>query len=302
VSHNLLIIDRDQTSNEHLRGLLHPRFEVTVAPLVDEAWRELEKEPFSLVIGDFEIFRDSGRNIPGEIRSRSPETRIALISRLDTEHYLSCLNDWQCYHVLPKLPFYNACDVLLFIENILDPTNAFGLARYLSMDAEWSRVRIHNRTEKNKTVEEIINFFASCEYEIHELYDVRLIMEEIINNAIFHAFLDEEGNQKYHSEKFDDLDSSEEVWIEFGSDATTIGFSVTDNRGALGPDHIIQKLHRQYNREGLYDESGRGLYLSRILSGNMIFNINRGKNTQIVILFYEKRLNVPKPFSINYQE
>ena len=298
----ILIIDKDQTSNEHLRGFLHPRYEVTVAPMLQEAMDQLTEKPYDLVLGDFEIFQNFGDNLPDEIRKHQSQVKIALLSGVDAEFYIDYLLVWQCFHVLPKLPFYNARDVLLFIENILDPMNAFGLPRYLSMDAEWSSKRITSRQDKNRSVEEIINFFAGCEYEIHELYDVRLIMEEIINNAIFHAFVDKDAKPRYRSDYFDSLKDDEEVWLAFGSDATTIGFSVTDNRGLLTPEIILRKLSRQYNREGLYDESGRGLYLARNLSGNMIFNIEKGRRTQIVTLFYEKRINIPTPLSINYIE
>jgi hypothetical protein len=129
-----------------------------------------------------------------------------------------------------------------------------------------------------------------------------LIIEEAINNALFHAFADETGKEKYHPHDFVALDGSDELWIEYGADATTIGFSVNDNRGRLTPELIIGKLSRQYNREGLFDESGRGLYLARILSGQIIFNIKKDKHTQIICLFYEKRLNIPKIFCINHIE
>ena len=302
MTHRILIIDQDQSSNEHLRGLLHPRYEVVVAPTLNEARALLSQHEISLVLGDFEFFKEWDPNFPFEIPLLRPKAKLALISRSDTDHYLPFLLEWHCFHVLPKLPFYNVSEVFLFLENILYPFRAFGLSRYLAGDAECRNLRIANRVDKNRTVAEIINFFAGCEYEIHELYDVRLIMEEGINNAIFHAFVDEEGKPKYRSEDFHSLDSSDEVWLEFGADATTVGFCITDNRGSLKPEEIVQKMSRQYNREGLYDESGRGLYLARLLSANMIFNIEKGKRTQVINLFHEKRLNIPHPFSINIIE
>ncbi|MBN1902619.1 hypothetical protein JW926_14940 [Candidatus Sumerlaeota bacterium] len=297
---SILIIDEDQSSNEHLRGILHPQYDVVVSPTLDGAREQITSRKFDLAIGDFEVYFNSGLNFPKEIRQIQPSLKTALISRVDTEYYISHLLPWGCLHAFPKLPFYNARDVFLFIDNILDPMSAFGLQRYLAPDAETEKVRIGNRLEKNKTVDHVINFFAECEYEIHELYDIRLIMEELINNAIFHAFIDQNGQPKYHVKNFESLESSEEVWLRYGADATTIGFSITDNRGLLTPQMIIDKLSRQYNREGLYDERGRGLYLARLLAGNMVFNIEAQRRTQIACIFYEKRINIPKSFSINY--
>jgi len=296
----ILIIDKDQSSNEHLRGLLHPRYDVYVAPTLKEARDLLGRHEVSLVLGDFEFFKDCDPHFPFEIPLIQPNARLALISRSDTEHYLPFLIEWHCYHVFPKLPFYNLKEVFVFIENILDPLKSYGLSRYLAPDAECRNLRITSRMDKNRSVDDAVNFFASCEYEVHELYDVRLIMEEGINNAIFHAFVDDKGNSKYMSENFQSLDPEDEVRLEFGADATTVGFCITDNRGCLKPEKIVRTMSRQYNREGLYDESGRGLYLARLLSANMIFNIEKGKRTQLINLFYEKRLNIPKSFSINY--
>jgi len=296
----VLIIDRDQRSNEHLRGLLHPRFDVIVAATMNEADIFVRRMKFELILVDFEIFKESDAALNASIMQHQTTARIGLISTPDTEHYLPFLLKWRCFHVLPKLPFYNARDVLLFVENILEPSNAFGLARYLSDEADWSRERIANRSDKNRIIEDAVNYFASCEYEIHELYDVRLIIEEAINNALYHAFRDEQGGEKYRPDTFETLAIGEEMWMEYGSDATTIGFSATDNRGDLSPEVIINKLARQYNKEGLFDESGRGLYLARVFSSQIIFNIEKKKRTQIVCLFYEKRLNIPKPFSINF--
>lgn len=299
---SVLIIDSDQRSNEHLRGLLHPRYEVLIAPVMEEGWHILNHKKIDLVIGDYGIFKSSDKNVPQAIRRMRPESKIALISSFDAERYLSSLSEWKCYHVLPRLPFYNARDVHIFVANILEPENAFGLPRYLSEDAEWDKVKIIGREQKNSVLEEIINYFALCEYEIHELYDVRLIMEESINNALFHAFRDEHGHEKYQTDLFETLEPDEEVIVEYGSDATNIGFSVTDNRGTLTPSMVVEKMARQYYKEGLFDESGRGLYLARMLSGNMVINIVKNVKTQILCIFYEKRLNIPKPFSINYME
>ncbi len=302
MSPGILIIDKDQRSNEHLRGLLHPRFEVNAAPTVEEGADLLSRISFDMLISDFGMLCSPDTSAALRLRAIQPALPLCLISSNDTERYLSTLIKLSCYHVLPRLPYYNAREVLTFVENILDPRNAFGLPRYLSDDADWDRRKITTRQEKNQTIEEIINFFAMNEYEIHELYDVRLIMEEIINNALFHAFRNPDGSEKYQPGSFEFLDNNEEVAIEFGSDATTIGFSVTDNRGILTPELVIGKLARQYYREGLFDESGRGVYLARMLSGNMVINIHRGRRTQMICIFYEKRLNIPRPFSINYCE
>ena len=47
----------------------------------------------------------------------------------------------------------------------------------------------------------------------------------------------------------------------------------------------MEKLERHLNEQGLLDESGRGLYLIHSLAGRVIFNLHRGKMTEITVVF-----------------
>jgi anti-sigma regulatory factor (Ser/Thr protein kinase) len=161
-------------------------------------------------------------------------------------------------------------------------------------------VAIRTIPEKHAAIERAVNHFATCGFNVHELYDVRLTLEELANNALFHAFQTETGAEKYSIRGFTQLEDGESVRIEYGSDGLVAGFSVTDNAGTLATRTILNKLERQLNREGLYDESGRGIYLTRMLSSQYVINIERGKRTQSVVLFDERRKSDrPKPFLVN---
>ncbi len=263
---------------------------------------EIKKQNPILILIDYKTLMQLAPDLIDKIREQNPNIIIALLSDTHAEEYISKTKKWNIFQVLPKTPTFLDSEILIYVQNIIAPKNAFGLIRYLDNTIEMHIEVIRTKEEKMRAVEKVINHFATCGFEIHELYDVRLILEEMINNAFFHAFLNEEGHEKYKISTFKSLDQSEKVIIEYGSDAINVGFSVSDNSGNLSPVKIIEKLERQYNKEGIFDENGRGIYLSRILSNRFIFNIEKGKQTQAIALFREKTANELRPLCVNYIE
>jgi anti-sigma regulatory factor (Ser/Thr protein kinase) len=114
--------------------------------------------------------------------------------------------------------------------------------------------------------------------------------------------LNEKGEEKYHVSHFERLAPDERIEVEFGNDSESIGYSITDNRGRLKPETVVEKISRHYYRKGVYDESGRGFYLSRMFSSLLIINIEKDKRTQMVGLFHETPKDAAKPLWINYFE
>ncbi|HPB31586.1 MAG TPA: response regulator, partial [Candidatus Sumerlaeota bacterium] len=91
MSPGILIVDKDQRSNEHLRGLLHPRFEVHAAPTVEEGADLLSRISFDLLISDFGMLCSPDTGAALRLRAIQPALPLCLISSNDTERYLSTL-------------------------------------------------------------------------------------------------------------------------------------------------------------------------------------------------------------------
>ncbi|MEQ8818724.1 MAG: ATP-binding protein [Sumerlaeia bacterium] len=234
-----------------------------------------------------------------ELRRRLP---MGLVTDQDLDQFIWCLRRWGIIQCAVKTPPVTLEETEHFLQTLSDPASGFSLMRYFSSTMELYSLSVTDMATKTAAVERVINHFATHGFDVHELYDVRLILEEITNNAFFHAFRTASGEEKYSIRHFASLDAGDEnVRIEYGNDGGRVGFSVTDNAGTLGISTIITKLERQFNREGIFDESGRGLYLSRMLATKLIINIEQGKRTQLIALFDETRKsNRPKPFMINY--
>jgi len=233
-----------------------------------------------------------------EHRGRFP---VGLVTDEKTDDYLIELRRWGVLQVAVKSEPLIEEEIVHFIQCLLDPASGFGLHGYLYHTMEMYNVSVSTMREKNEAIENVINHFATSGFEVHELYDVRLILEEALNNALFHAFRTPTGEEKYSVSTLVQLEAREKVRIEYGNSAQLAGFSVTDNAGSLRVHTILDKLERQLNREGLFDSSGRGLYLSRMLTTAFIINVEESKRTQIVALFDKRRHgDRPKPFMLNF--
>ncbi|MCB2154332.1 ATP-binding protein [bacterium] len=296
----ILYLDRDQEGSTALREALAEAGEIVVFHDLSQLLGFSRDVPGATILLDAATLADSPTAPVSQLayqRNRSP---IGLTTDLPLEDYIFRLREWGIVRVLIKTPPVDPEEVAHFLTTLRSPAAGFGLLRYLSSTIEMYSVSIRDMQSKMAAIERVINHFATCGFDVHELYDVRLILEEIINNAFFHAFLTASGEEKYAVRAFRSLAQDESVRIEYGSDSHRVGFSITDTAGTLPVGMVISKLERQFNREGVFDQSGRGLYLSRMLASRLIINIEPRKRTQIVALFDETRKSDrPKPLMIN---
>jgi anti-sigma regulatory factor (Ser/Thr protein kinase) len=160
-----------------------------------------------------------------------------------------------------------------------------GIVPHLSQGTEIARRPIRLRQDKAEVIEEVLNFARRLRADTKFLFELRLILEETINNALFHAFHDDQQQERYNIESFTGLGPGEEVSVEFGADRQTIALAVTDNQGTLRRETILGKILRQCSAEGLLDQSGRGLHLVYSLAGRCLVHLSHRRVTQVVTLF-----------------
>jgi len=275
--------------------------EVVVRESASELLEEMERSEDRLLLLDAMTLKNLPcRESQSLLKLRGKE-RMALITGHNLDEFLAEMLRWGLLHVFVKTGPLEDWEVRLFLDCLRDSRHGCGLHRYLHEKILMHSISVSTMEEKKNGVERVINHFATADYEIHDLYDVRLILEEALNNSFFHAFKTATGEEKYHINTFKKLAPGEEVRIEFGSNKRVAGFTVTDFAGSLPVKTLLGKLERQLNQDGLLDTSGRGLYLSRMLTTTFVINIEAGKRTQFIALFDERRkTDRPKPFLVNY--
>lgn len=297
----ILVLDGDPAPWAPFYESLGRAGQVTVFPTLDQLLAEEDQYPLRVLLFDTKTLQRSPTALVSDLVARRGREAMALITDGDIEEYLLDLRRWGLLQIAVKNEPLEEHEVEFFIECVRDPFNGFGLCRYLSQTVEMYNLSVATIPEKNVAVERVINHFATANFEIHDLYDVRLILEEVLNNSFFHAFRTPSGEEKYNIHNFRHLEGGEKIRIEYGSNSRVAGFTVTDNAGSLSVRTVMNKLERQFNREGLFDVSGRGLYLSRMLSSSFVINIEEGRRTQVIALFDDRRrLPRPKPFMVNY--
>lgn len=280
--------------------VLEDNYEVEDAASGEEALKKIEQKPYDLIISDINMSPINGIDLIERVKSKLPTIKYALITGYEVENYIRLIKDHKISNIITKTSPFDFNEFLTIIENIFNPDTAFGLRRYFEKDSKVFEYDIRTLDDKQDAIKEVLKYFKHYAIDKFDSYDLRLILEELINNALFHAFLNEEGKQKYNVISFTSLQPDEKVYVEYGKDSKKIGFSITDNGGNLTLEKILETLERQINLKGLFDENGRGLFLSRLLSNQMIINVQKGVKTQFIILISKKSEPTHKPLYINF--
>lgn len=299
-SERILIADGDPLSRRVLANYLGRFYHVDVAENASQALDLVERsfEDYSVVLVTNEL-PPSGLQCIARVRKDNPHLKIAFLTGSDYDSEFPLLRRYDIFTVLVRSVPFDYDELLITIENMISPHKAMGLRRYLKLQNQCHERVIRSLADKQAMMEEALSFFRRYRPHDTDVSQIRLAFEELINNAFYHAFKRTTGEEKYEMGAFTELERGEQVVVEFGWDKNFLGCSVTDNQGTLDVDTVMRKLERQITREGLLDERGRGLYLTRTLSDKMVINIHQRVATQVILLFAHKGHAKVKPLFIN---
>jgi hypothetical protein len=299
---SVLLVAPDMSCANACVEALSPSFGVEVKTSPEDAARSIAEKSPSIILCEAGLVGQVRQLLGKEGNRDVLREKWVIMAPGKVEEHLQAALANGISNIFPEAVLRDKKAGQFLLENLVDRERCFGLRRYLKPPRMLFSEEIRTKGDKREIIEKAVNYFATCGYEIHELYDARLVLEEMINNSLFHAFVNEHGEEKYHVSHFEELAPGERIEIEFGNDSESIGFAVADNGGRLDPAMVVGKLARQYYREGLYDESGRGLYLSRMFTSLLVVNIEKGKRTQMVAIFGETPQDAIKPLCVNYFE
>ena len=118
-----------------------------------------------------------------------------------------------------------------------------GLNQYLNGEDMVEIRPVEKLTDKKPVIEEVIDYIGRHRADEEFQFNLRLILEELINNCITHAYCTPLGNEKYTLRGFKKLERGETLEVAFGMDERTFGLSVTDNQGRLTKEKVLEKIH-----------------------------------------------------------
>jgi hypothetical protein len=261
-----------------------------------EALRYLEQErPAALLIdpasrppADGDAVRLAG--------SLYPDLPIALISSTATSECFSFLRLYGVGAAIPPNVGLPPNHLRLFFQHLVNPASLFSLESYLSPGREVFSERIMAPNARTRLFERLIRDFEPCKYV--NAHDLQLVFEETLNNAIFHAFRTDKNEPKYTSGNEEPFDVQDQVVVEWGIGENYSAIAITDNQGLLSRQTIWDRFVRQINLTGILDTSGRGIFLTHLLSKLVLITVRPGVHSRVAAFFGPGSSKPAKPISV----
>lgn len=175
-------------------------------------------------------------------------------------------------------------DLLWQVRALASKQPALSLENIFGRTAESRFFAVRDRWERQEALDQIVEFFSDAEFPA-AVVDIRLALDELLNNAIYHAFKEEDGQEKYTPDSFDTLHDGETVTIEVARDADYNLVLVSDSAGSLMPDMVMRSIGRHLTMQGLMDEHGRGFFLMRSLCDGIIICNQPRVRTDVTLVF-----------------
>lgn len=288
----ILIIDDDSAIRMMLADWLSEKYETATAEDGYKGLEALAQGPFDLVISDINMPGINGFETVRRIKSEFPGVKTALITDYDVDTYIKMALEEDITNIIVKTSPFNVQELFWTVDNLLDQSRIFGLENYLE-GVEPVRVRVHSSREMDDLREKMLQSIEDTDLYRKRGNNLRMIFEEVVSNAIYHAHGHEKTGEVF-------LKDHERVFVSYGQDADKFAFAVADQTGGLTKQGVLKTILRAKSQEGIFDLSGRGLFLSRSFSDRFLINIESGVRTEVIVInHFHDNYKVNKPLYIN---
>jgi len=293
----ILIVDDERSIRTMLSDYLAKSYDVVCAENGTEALALLADRHIDVVISDISMPGMDGLELLRVVRERHPAVKYALMTGNNIDHFIKADKKEYIANIIPKTAPFNFAELEATVQGLITG-DIFGLKRYLLHDGTiFAQYRITSSDEGRAVREELVTRIAE---RFGDAKDIRLVLDEIIMNAVYHAPSTADGADRYPVFTDITLDPEEYVYVECGCDREKYGVSITDRKGRLKKETVLHKMERQISGAGVLDESGRGIHLSRLFADRMVINIDPGKKTEVILMNYlAPRYHGHKPLYIN---
>lgn len=187
---------------------------------------------------------------------------------------------------------FDTVEIVATVEKLLRG-DCFGLDKYIAGEgSQLDRQVVVGACDRDDIVPRLVDIVRSLGGSRRVANSVALVADELLTNAVYNAPRDGEGSPRYahvsRREKIE-LEPTEYVRFEYGSDGTTFGLAVTDNFGALEDARVRSRVHTclTADQQIEYKDGGAGLGLYTALSqaSQLIINVERGVRTEVIALW-----------------
>jgi len=167
----------------------------------------------------------------------------------------------------------------------------FGLQKYFPWGVTAFSILVKNYQEKSAAIDVLLEYATLAGVRGPVKDRVQLVCDELIMNALYHAPVDDLGNEKYAGRTVKELAQLPEVSpirVQYAHSGRYFGVSVRDGFGSLSRARLLEYLKKAHAGASMEDKAGgAGLGLVSILrsTSKLVFNLQPGSATEAIGLF-----------------
>jgi len=170
--------------------------------------------------------------------------------------------------------------------------NVFGLNKYFPWGVTTYSIVVRNYEQKNRAIDVLMHYatLAGVRGQVRER--IQTVADELMMNGLYHAPVDEHGNEKFAGRPIKELAQLSEVSpieVQYGSSGRYFGVSVRDGGGSLTRQRAMQYLLKAKSGTADIEKKvgGAGLGLISVLRSvsKLVFNLDPGQSTEVIGLF-----------------
>ncbi len=271
----------------------------------------IQNEKIDLLISDINMPVMDGFELARNVRQLGYKMPMILMTDKNVDELLYKALESDVGNILTK-PLKKD-EVLSMMFKLITGIGIFGLENYLYFGIEeLDTITITSSKEIENAINVILDKAGKHGLPSGMAMSVKLILIELISNAVYHSH--GRTDLKMARKPFD-IPQGKMVEIKHGYDGYRYGVSITDFMGTLTRKMIIETLIDLNERDKkirtaiekgedispYLKDSGRGLHITREMSPEYYFNIQKGVKTEVIILmdFEKKNKTASSPIKVN---
>ena len=267
--------------------------ELDLVSSVEEGRARLESGSYDLVVFDAAMLE-----LGNIARERNPNIDTVLMTSDSIPTYLPALKQLK---YIPHIVSRDEADRTFTVKNItttvtkLVSRDFFGMEKYLSWGADIQSKPIFSSKQRPELIADVDSYFEKLGVRRANRDRVRVVIEEMLMNAIYDAPVDAQGKSLYnHLARTTELmlKAEEQGILRFATDGMLIAVSVQDPFGSLKGEIILKYLESNYSGQSqdlnaAENKGGAGRGLHQIVENSdlVVFNVDPGKRTEAIALF-----------------
>jgi CheY-like chemotaxis protein len=328
-SGKILLVEDVESIQLAIRDFLFSRYDVQAITTAEQALMALAMSPdIDLLITDIKLPEMNGFELGRLARKLRPSIPIIIITSYDVNEFIEIIKEHGFSQIITKHGRMSLKEIEITVEKMLSG-DIFGVQKYFPELREIEvkqtafprtfangalyTTRIRSLHERGELTDKIAAQLKSQKKAPEST--IKLVLDEITSNAMFRAPVGDGGEFKYQTKNAHHdilfthqnivLDEEDRFTLQFGVYDEWIIMCCIDPHGRLTKKEILYRLHRHLTLDavsglpaGLHDSHGRGIFLLREQLSSLVFNIDRGRKTEVICLYNTTSAQAYKNISV----